>query len=61
MYYVGDLDGEPVVAAGYRPSVPSVLEGLRVVDVTTGPVGGMATMVLADFGADVDQGRAARR
>ncbi|MBO0728407.1 MAG: CoA transferase [Acidimicrobiaceae bacterium] len=30
-----------------------VLEGVRVVDVTTGPVGGMATMVLADFGADV--------
>jgi crotonobetainyl-CoA:carnitine CoA-transferase CaiB-like acyl-CoA transferase len=30
-----------------------VLEGMRVVDVTTGPVGGMATMVLADFGADV--------
>src|SRR4051794_13298019 len=30
-----------------------VLQGLRVVDVTTGPVGGMATMVLADFGADV--------
>jgi crotonobetainyl-CoA:carnitine CoA-transferase CaiB-like acyl-CoA transferase len=33
--------------------VPQVLEGLRVVDVTTGPVGGVATMVLADFGADV--------
>lgn len=31
----------------------SVLEGIRVVDVSTGPVGGMATMVLADFGADV--------
>ena len=30
-----------------------VLEGVRVVDVTTGPVGGIATMVLADFGADV--------
>ncbi len=30
-----------------------VLEGLRVVDVTTGPVGGITTMVLADFGADV--------
>lgn len=29
------------------------LSGIRVVDVTTGPVGGMATMVLADFGADV--------
>ena len=26
---------------------------MRVVDATTGPVGGMATMVLADFGADV--------
>jgi crotonobetainyl-CoA:carnitine CoA-transferase CaiB-like acyl-CoA transferase len=33
--------------------MPQVLEGLRVVDVTTGPVGGIATMVLADFGADV--------
>jgi crotonobetainyl-CoA:carnitine CoA-transferase CaiB-like acyl-CoA transferase len=33
--------------------VPQVLEGVRVVDATTGPVGGMATMVLADFGADV--------
>src|SRR3954462_12133421 len=30
-----------------------VLEGVRVVDATTGPVGGMATMILADFGADV--------
>ena len=30
-----------------------LLQGVRVVDVTTGPVGGMATMVLADFGADV--------
>ena len=30
-----------------------MLEGIRVVDVTTGPVGGIATMVLADFGADV--------
>src|SRR3954451_24213821 len=33
--------------------MPQVFEGLRVVDVTSGPVGGMATMVLADFGADV--------
>ena len=29
------------------------LEGLRIVDVTSGPVGGLATMVLADFGAEV--------
>ncbi|MDQ1424787.1 MAG: hypothetical protein QOD72_2285, partial [Acidimicrobiaceae bacterium] len=35
------------------PRVRQVLEGIRVVDVTSGPVGGMATMVLADFGADV--------
>ncbi|HET6874856.1 MAG TPA: CoA transferase [Acidimicrobiales bacterium] len=32
---------------------PEVLAGVRVIDVTTGPVGGMATMILADFGADV--------
>ena len=29
------------------------LEGLRIVDATSGPVGGLATMVLADFGAEV--------
>ena len=29
------------------------LAGLRVIDLTTGPVGGVASMVLADFGADV--------
>ena len=29
------------------------LQHLRVIDLTTGPVGGVATMVLADFGADV--------
>src|SRR5947208_8126140 len=33
--------------------MPHVLEGIRVLDLSTGPVGGMATMVLADFGADV--------
>ena len=31
----------------------SVLDGLRVVDFTTGPAGGQATTVLSDFGADV--------
>lgn len=31
----------------------SALGGLRIVDLTTGPVGGLATTVLADFGADV--------
>ena len=52
-------DGRPGSAAlgprrsEYGPDVAQVLEGMRVVDVTTGPVGGMATMVLADFGADV--------
>jgi len=30
-----------------------VLDGIRVVDLSSGPVGGFATMVLADFGADV--------
>lgn len=34
-------------------AVGSVLEGLRVVDLTSGPTGGVTTMVLADFGADV--------
>ena len=29
------------------------LENLRVVDVTSGPIGGIATMMLADFGAEV--------
>ena len=29
------------------------LSELRILDLTTGPVGGIATMVLADFGADV--------
>jgi len=31
----------------------SVLAGVRILDLSTGPVGGFATMVLADFGADV--------
>ncbi len=39
-------------AATVRP-VTHALEGLRVVDLTSGPTGGIATMVLADFGADV--------
>ena len=29
------------------------LDGLMVIDLSSGPVGGMATMVLSDFGADV--------
>ncbi|MSQ29408.1 MAG: CoA transferase [Dehalococcoidia bacterium] len=29
------------------------LDNIRVIDLTSGPVGGIATMVLADFGADV--------
>ncbi len=33
--------------------MPDVLAGIRVVDLTSGPLGGLATMVLADFGADV--------
>ncbi|MBM4383506.1 MAG: CoA transferase [Deltaproteobacteria bacterium] len=33
--------------------MPAVLEGTRVLDLTSGPVGGVATAVLADFGADV--------
>jgi crotonobetainyl-CoA:carnitine CoA-transferase CaiB-like acyl-CoA transferase len=33
--------------------VPDALAGVRVLDLSTGPVGGLATTVLADFGADV--------
>ncbi len=29
------------------------LEGFRILDLTTGPAGGIATMILADFGAEV--------
>ena len=29
-----------------------VLKGVRVVDLTRGPAGGLATMIMADFGAD---------
>ncbi|MCA9829626.1 MAG: CoA transferase [Dehalococcoidia bacterium] len=29
------------------------LDGIRILDISTGPVGGMATMVLGDFGADI--------
>jgi crotonobetainyl-CoA:carnitine CoA-transferase CaiB-like acyl-CoA transferase len=31
----------------------SLLEGLRVLDLSSGPAGGLTTMILADFGADV--------
>ena len=30
-----------------------VLKGVRVVDLTRGPAGGLATMIMADFGAEV--------
>ncbi len=33
--------------------MPGPLDNIRVIDLTSGPVGGIATMVLADFGADV--------
>ena len=31
----------------------AVLDGIRVLDLSSGPVGGIATMILADFGAEV--------
>jgi len=33
--------------------MPQALAGIRILDLTRGPAGGMATMVLADFGAEV--------
>ena len=33
--------------------MPGPLDDLRVIDLSSGPTGGLATMVLADFGADV--------
>ncbi|RLT36913.1 MAG: CoA transferase, partial [Chloroflexi bacterium] len=33
--------------------MPGPLDNIRVIDLTSGPVGGITTMVLADFGADV--------
>ena len=36
-----------------RGDAPAPCAGLRVLDLGSGPVSGMATMVLADFGADV--------
>ncbi len=33
--------------------MPELLDDLRVIDLSEGPIGGMATMVLADFGARV--------
>jgi len=32
---------------------PRPLDGVRVIDLSTGPAGGIATMVMADFGAEV--------
>ena len=29
------------------------LDGIRILDLTRGPAGGLATMILADFGAEV--------
>lgn len=33
--------------------MPMVLDGIRVLDLTSGPAGGIATMILADFAAEV--------
>ena len=49
----GGTLGEHPGRRGTVRGVGHVLQGIRVVDVTSGPVGGMTTMVLGDFGADV--------
>ncbi|MEJ2089411.1 MAG: CoA transferase, partial [Gammaproteobacteria bacterium] len=41
---MSDSRGEPM---------PGALNGLRILDLTNGPAGGLATMHLADFGAEV--------
>jgi crotonobetainyl-CoA:carnitine CoA-transferase CaiB-like acyl-CoA transferase len=38
---------------GTESSRSGALAGLRVLDLTSGPAGGLATMILADFGAEV--------
>src|SRR5581483_9396812 len=40
-------------AQGREASMTGPLTGVHVLDLSQGPVGGIATMVLADFGADV--------
>ena len=40
-------------AAIWRDRLAKASEGIRILDLTRGPAGGLATMILADFGAEV--------
>ena len=53
MFYNDDLRTGSDSCSRLRCRAVRPLDGIRIIDTSTGPVGGLATMVLADFGADV--------